>query len=369
LELVVLYERVGDLKGMEPYFNLGDTAGGLASMQKALALLEKLYVARSDDEDVVDQFANVLTHASMLSCSAGDVAGGLAFAQRGVALIEKLAAATPNNQSHEISLLAARHWLRFALEDNGQLPEAVEHSRQIIRDLQRLLQGDPKNMQLRRNLGVSYNVLGRDLLLLGDVAGALENHRNALALAEPLSVESPSEEMKADLAVTQWRLGRAQFAARDFESALANYRKALTLREPATANILNARAQDEVASMHADVGNVLAARNDFAGAAEALEKALAKAEEVSKRAPTNARFQARVALRYSELGRLHRSIAEAGSANAKAEWQRARDFFARSVAAWQELQHRNILMPADAAKPDEVVRELAACEAASNGRG
>ena len=365
LELVVLYERIGDVKGMEQYANLGDTAGALASLQKALEILERLYAAHPDNQEVINQFANVLTHASMLSCSAGDVANGLALGQRGVALMEKLVPATLNNQTLESSLLAGKHWLRFALEDNGQITEAVQQSRDLVRDVQRLLETDPKNNLFRRNLAVSYNMLGKDLLLLGDIASALESHKNALALVEQLAAESASEERRADVALTLWHLGRAQTAARDFDLALANYRKALDLREPVLAsNASNTRARDDVASIYADLGNALAATGDFAGATEALRKAVSLAEEVSKQAPTNARLRARLALRYSELGRVHLQFAEANSSEAKAEWQRAHDYLTKSSAVWEELRQKKILMPADASKPGEVARDLGAAEAA-----
>ncbi|HVF72781.1 MAG TPA: protein kinase [Chthoniobacterales bacterium] len=368
LELVVLYERVGDVKGMEQYANLGDTAGALASLRKALEILERLYAAHPEDQDVMDQFANVLTHAGTLSCSAGDVTAGLSLGQRGVALMQKLAASSPNSQTYEVGVVAARHWLRFALEDNGQVPEAVEQSRDLIKNLEALLQGDPKNTLFRRNLGISHNMLGKDLLVLGDVSGALESHRQALAIAEQLVAESNSEELKADLAMALWRMGRAQSAARDTEAALTNYRKALALREPILgANAANARARDDVASIYADLGNALVAQNDWAGARQALEKSVALAEDVSKQAPTNARFRARLALRYSELGRLHLQIAQSNPPDPKAEWERAREYLGKSAAIWDDLRQKKILMPADATKPEEVARDIALCNAAPTG--
>jgi tetratricopeptide (TPR) repeat protein len=364
LELVILYARVGDLKGMEQYSNLGDTAGGFASFQKALAILEPLYAVHPEVQDVIDQYGNVLTHASVLACSSGDVASGLDYGRRGVALMEKIVAARPNSQALEVSLLAARHWLRFALEDDGQLAAAVQQSRDIIKDLQRLLQGDPKNTLFRRNLGISLNMLGKDLLLMGDINGALESHQAGLAIAEQLAAESPSEEMKADVALSLWRLGRSQAAARNYEPALTNFRKALAAREPALANAQNARARDDVASIYADLGSGLAATGDFSGAREALTKAVLLAEEVSKQAPTNARYRARLATRYSDLGRIYLKSAQAHTSDPKAEWQRARDYLARSAVVWDELRQKNILMPVDAARPDEVTRNIATCDAA-----
>jgi len=69
-------------------------------------------------------------------------------------------------------------------------------------------------------------------------------------------------------------------------------------------------------------------------------------------------------VRYSELSRVHLQSAQAGSTDAKTEWQRARDYLAKSSAIWEELRQKKILMPADATKPDQVAQDLATCDAA-----
>ena len=352
LELVVLFSRVGDLKGMEQYSNLGDTAGALASLRRGLDILESLYRTHPDDEDVVDQFANALTHAGMLACTAGDATSGLAMQRRAVELSEKLAAANPNSQAYEMSLLAAKHWLRFALEDNARTDEAIAISREVVTDLQKMLQSDPKNSQVRRNLGVALDMLGKNLLLAGDVAGALQNSREAVAVLEQVVSEAGSDENRANLAVARWRLGRAMAANSDHAGAIEHYREALVLREPAIAtNAANSRARDDVASIHVDLAKASAAINDIEAAEQSFRRALLLAEEISAAAPSSARLRCHLALAHAEAGRLYAALNDRGP---------AQEHWAKSHAIWSELRESGRLVPAEAPRADEVARELTA---------
>ena len=364
LEVALSYSRLSDVLGNEQYANLGDTAGALAAARKAQGLIEPLHAADPQNGDIISRLANALSRVGMLSCGSGDVATGLPLQHRAVEIMERAAAADPNNQNWVIELLTAKHWLRLALEDNNQIAEAAELGREIVKALETIIAADPKNANFRRNLAVSYDALGKSLLSLGDGAGAIASHQTAIRTSEAMTAgSSPSPEVQAVTAVSLWRLGRAQAASGDHASALERYRQALAIREPVVAvDPRNARAGSDVAGMWADVGNSLAATGDFAGAVAAFAKSVPMTQELSDAGPTNARLRARLALRFAEAGKLHMRIAEARVAapnEAQAEWQRAHDYLTRSSAIWKELRETNRLIPADAAKPDEVERDLA----------
>ncbi|HEX8281347.1 MAG TPA: tetratricopeptide repeat protein, partial [Chthoniobacterales bacterium] len=265
---------------------------------------------------------------------------------------EKLAAANPNSQGYEMSVLAAKHWLRFALEDNARTDEAIAISRDVVGNLHRMLQADPKNVQVRRNLGVAQDMLGKNLLLAGDVAGALENAHASVAVLEQVVAETGSDEAKANAAAAHWRLGRACAANGDHSAAIKNYREALALREPAiAANAANSRARDDVASISVDLGSALASIADFGGAEEAFRKALPLAEEISAAAPSSARLRAHLATAHGEAGRVFL---------ARGDRDQAREHLAKSHALWSALRENGTLIPADTTKADDAARELAA---------
>jgi tetratricopeptide (TPR) repeat protein len=198
------------------------------------------------------------------------------------------------------------------------------------------------------------------------VSGALESHRKALAISEAMLAADPNNEAnKSDVAFTEQRLGEADAANHDLKSALENYRKALAIREATlTADSSNARARDDVSSIYADIGNVLSALSDHAGAVAAFVKAVPLAEEVSAQSPTNMRLRARLALRYLEAGKSCEQNARPGAADAQTHYRQAKDYLGKSLSIWQDLRSRGTLSPTDSNKPEEVIKEIAKCDAA-----
>jgi len=368
IAMAVLDEKIGDIKGLESFANLGDTAGALASYQKAKDLLEPLAAANTQNVEVTSQLAEVLNREGMLLDTTGDVAGALAMQRRSVGMLEQLAAADPNNQTYRVQLLAAKAFLRYALVDNNQISQAIDQSRQLIAELQRIATADPKNSDVRRSLGVTYNALGQDLLRTGDVAGALENHRKALAISEALLGADPdNEQNKSDVAFTVQRLGEALAAQRSYKLAIQNYRRALAIREATlAAEPSNARAKDDVSTIQADIAQTLIEDGDAHGAMTAMSTALSLAEQVASQAPSNARLRARLALRHLEIGKIHARLAQASGrseADRKFEWQQAREQLVQSAVIWRQLKDNGTLIPLDAGKPDEVTHEIAKCDA------
>ena len=367
LSLSELDVRIGDIKGMEVYSNLGDTAGALESYRSAEDLLEARSDADPQNHELRSILTSVLMRVGMLSDTMGNVAKALEKERKAIALSEELAASFPNNKSYRMDLLEANSFLRFALVDNNQISEAIEQSRKTIAILQSMSAADPKDISVRRDLEVIYNALGEDLLTSGDIAAALENHRKALPISEALLASDPnSEANKSDVALTLRLLGEAQAAAHDSRLAMENYRKALEMRQAIlNADASNARARDEVSMIYADIGNALATTGDVQGAGASYAQAVPLAEEVSAHSPTNAKLRARVALRYLEVGKLNLKIAQASSSlgDNTNPWKAARDWLQRSLNVWQELKSKGTLSVANTGKPDELAKEIATCDA------
>ena len=60
---------------------------------------------------------------------------------------------------------------------------------------------------------------------------------------------------------------------------------------------------------------------------------------------------------------IHAALGASGNLGATERlehWQTARDLYAQSLAVWQDMQKSGILTAEDAAKPQEVAREIAA---------
>ena len=369
LSLSELYTRMGDLKGMEIYANLGDTAGALDSYRNAEDLIETLSDANPQNQELRAALATILMRVGMLSDTTGDITDALEKERKAIALLEELAASYPNNKSYIMDLLEANSFLRYVFVDSNQIAKAIERSQKTIATLQSISATDPKDISVRRDLEVVYNALGEDLLISGDVVGALENHRTALSISQRLLASDPQSEVnKSDLALTLHDLGKAQTAAHDYRSALENYRRSLEIRQAAlTADASNVRARSAISTIHADIGNTLTMTGDIQGALTSFAQAVPLSEEVLAHSPANAKLRARVARRYQEVGQLHEKIAQAHAHSAtgdQAQWKVAREWFQKSLNVWREMKSKGTLNGADASKVDEVAREIARCDAA-----
>ncbi len=367
--LADLYTKIGDIKGMEGYPNLGDTIGASESYNKAIAMQEVLVAGDPENLELRLFLAKTLSNAGMILNTSGDVRGAIENGSRAVSLFEVIAAADPINVNYRMSLLSAYATLRYALVDNKQIAEAIQNSRKIIAGLEILIAADPQNVFVRRSLGVSHNALGQDLLRTGDVNGALENHRKAIAIAEALSAtDLSSAENKQDLAFSWRRLADGQVAARDFHAALENFRKALKMREEILASDpSNVGTKEDISSIYAGISTALAAISDTKGAMVALQKSLSLAEEMSAQSPKNAYQRVQVALRYFEMGKLQSEIAHSrreSKPQQKARLLESHTWLQRSLGVWLELREQKKLRPADADKPDQVSHAIARCDAA-----
>ncbi len=359
LALAQLHTRIGDISGMEGYANLGDIAGAFDHYRKAQELLEKLTRRGSPNSENMAIVANTLTHTAILAYASGDVSGTIERARRAIESASRLKAAEPNNQNYLDQILEAKNVLRYGLVDNNQVREAIKLSQSVITELESEIARDPKNVNFHRNLAVALNSLGRDMVLAGDAAGAIEHHRRALHICQTELAETGEEEVKQNTAFTLQRLGEAQLAQGDHVAALDNLRQALAVREPTVAaDPSNARAREDVAVILTGIGKALAAAGDYAGAVENLKRAISMAEALSKESPTHARRQLRVALQYFDLGQIHARAAEAG---ATAEHRvRARDALTRSVDLLRALKNRGALAPINESDLEKAEQALAA---------
>ena len=362
------YTRLGDIKGFENYSNLGDVMGSLDAYQKQMAIDEQLAANNPADTQLQFNLAVVLTKAGLMADVIGDINKALANERRALTIMETITAQEPNQRGYRVQLQATRGYLRFVLADHGQLTEAIDLTRKTLSELEAISGADPKNTYLRRGIAGNYNSLGSDLLAQGNSATAVENHRRALTVSEAiLSVSPNSEEVRTDVAIALERLGTAQFENRDPRAALESFRKALAIREellPRDPN--NARTRSAISSLQAGIAKALSANGDLPGALEACRKSIALAEELAAQAPMNIKRRAALAARYLEFGKVYEQLAEKSRLpdERRLNWQQAQEQLKRSLAIWNDLRDKGILIPANARKPDEAGAELHRCEAA-----
>ncbi|HYL84910.1 MAG TPA: serine/threonine-protein kinase [Candidatus Angelobacter sp.] len=167
-----------------------------------------------------------------------------------------------------------------------------------------LLQTDPGNAALKRELSGTYWKAGICLDASSNFQGALENLRRAQSLAQELGAAKGDSAARDWLAGDYWAIGHVLQERHDFTEALESYRRASALRESVAATD-SARAKAIRTHLAADyygTAEVLHSQGQHEAAAEAASKSLAILQALAKEDPENATLRGYLASSYTTLG-------------------------------------------------------------------
>jgi non-specific serine/threonine protein kinase/serine/threonine-protein kinase len=269
-ELATAYDKVGDLQGGLYQSNLGDTEGAKASYEKALRIREALSNREPSSEEVREALANSYDRLGWLNWTHGDPASaaewhhksleihralsasrpddlkrrfntsasfleygfmlaasgkideGLEILLEGVTLFEEVTKADPSNMTYKDGLSIA--YERVAMVFSAGTPRKDEGLKYFDKSLQiriQLMEADPLNTDLRRGVAASYGNISETQLKVGDVAGAVESARKAVAMMTGLSNADPQNaQFRQDAAYIRSNLAAALVESGDAATGL-----------------------------------------------------------------------------------------------------------------------------------------------------
>lgn len=209
---------------------------------------------------------------------------------------------------------------------------------------------------------------GRQLAATGDTATALDNYSKSLHLIQGLASADPADiGHQRWLALTHLSLGEL-FAKLDQSTrARDEYRKAISVTEQLWSDDpQRIETLRDLAREYQSLGVSFEQTNELSPALEFMSKAQSLAEQSAANDPQNGRIAHRLAKIYADVGEVHRKLA--GERNLPqpirtTNLRTARECYERSLQIWRELKQRDRVMPPDNAKPDDVARQLAECDA------
>lgn len=345
------YARLGDVQGLPTTPSLGDYAGALESYRTADRLCSRLLQGNPDDLKLQEQwlslqyriaavlgetqrtteakavYENALAKAELarkrVSPSDGvlreeaemrmrlatlytgaDNGKAIPHLQRSIEIASRLAEQSPNDDDRQSLLAIARARLGTAFFFQGQVQEGLAWARRSLEIRKELIRRRPNNVAYLHDLMVAYGRVG-DLSggpfltgNAGDSAAALENYRDALAIAEKLeSLDNRDTNAKIDLAVANMRVG---ITAQQPDS-LTHLRKAAALFEGTLKEAPNSvRRSNNLATTYEYLGRRLHENREWDEAAEAFRRSLALTKEGIRVDPSN--VSARVQLMASYDG-------------------------------------------------------------------
>jgi eukaryotic-like serine/threonine-protein kinase len=235
LDLIAAYTRLGGVQGNVYDQNLADTAGALASFNKALALARNLVDANPNDKDALRALAAASAARGEVLTEWGNPQDSVAALQAGVATYDRLIALPGATPPLILEASTANQILGDELgQDTGlaDIAAAIVVYRKSLELDERALRLDPAYLPARRGVANMHLHIG-NAQLDDDPAQALDQFRLAVHLLDALPEEEkdklPAVRLHAILvrkqAVALSELGQYSTAVPLFTQAAAVFQR------------------------------------------------------------------------------------------------------------------------------------------------
>jgi tetratricopeptide (TPR) repeat protein len=192
---------------------------------------------------------------------------------------------------------------------SGDVAGALQNQRKALAISEDLAAEDPSNKVIRRRLFVSYTNLGDALLQEADYKGGLEVYQKALSVAQSLHradrADPKNSQAANDLSLCYVKIGYTLHQTGNQDDALKNYRHSPAVRETlSTADPTNADFRRRLSAAYERIGDFFAEEGKVATALENQQHALEIDRSLAATDPDNADDQLGLALSYSNVGEL-----------------------------------------------------------------
>ena len=367
-ELAVAYNGLGGL-----YLASGPPDKAVEYIRKSLPMLEALVArdpaSRDLRQHVVTAYLGLgKALGSPANPNLGDVKGALAAVGKAMAEQERLVAQDPANVSHLQGMGACHNAMGMLFVALGDKEAELEQNRKGLEIQKALLAADPANSNTRRELAVALGNTGSNLRSLNQKAAALPHFHEALAHYEMLVAADPKDVFVR----RQWAVANRNVAvalgADDRAEALRLFQKATgILAEIVGIDPNNTDFRRQWAFTYLATGRFQNEINEFEQAVGYLSEGLRIGEALLRDSPADVSVHTTLALLYNQLGLTHAKWAaksDLPKAGAREHWTRAKEAYGKTLAVYEGLKAAGKLSRADATKPDELAREIAACDAA-----
>jgi serine/threonine protein kinase/tetratricopeptide (TPR) repeat protein len=288
-ELASAYERLGNVEGDMYGSSLGDSKGGLQSLQKAVAIRRAIVTA--NPRNVEDMIALVRAYQEtgrMQWYALGGTKEALQNLQQAISIGESAVRIDPQNLNAIEALARAYQYLGDIQGGSGlrggtaDLREGLENHRKALPLLQRVAEAasDPEKTYLlsRATIGV-----GDDYVRTGDAEQALESYQKAEEILRPVAEKVNNTVYRRGFAVCHTRMGDALLMIGRPSEALAHYRKERQILEPlAMADPKDMVVQSTFVTSEGDIGHAMVEAGQVEQGKVTLLRAMARTAAYAK---------------------------------------------------------------------------------------
>jgi eukaryotic-like serine/threonine-protein kinase len=350
------------------YLLSGPPDQAVAFLRKALPLLEALLAQQPRSEEL--RFLVSTAHTGMAKAlgnpgapNVGNTAGAMEHMRKAVALNEELVREHPGDFGYEQALAAKHNFFALLLMSVGDRAGQLEQNLKGVAAGKALVAADPANAFFRKELAVQLGNVGSTLMQMQEKAKALEYFREALPIYDALVAADPSDiSTRRNWAVGHRNVGLG-IGASDPAEAFRYLDKAVAIfRELVAKDPKNGDFGRQLAIVLLGRSRIQAEINDADGAIATAHQGIVAAEQVAAMSPADVSARTTLAQLLAQLGAAHAKAAAEG--DARRHWSEARNAYSRSRELYEAMKAKGTLSRADAGKPDELTAEIAKCDAA-----
>jgi non-specific serine/threonine protein kinase/serine/threonine-protein kinase len=304
--------------------NLGDTQGGLASQGKVLSIREQLADFDRSNAGDLQGLANAHSGMANLYMLNGKPEKALEHFRQAILLVERLLEKTPANE--DIRFLAATNYIALAKAlgspvhaNVGDTRGALEYARKALNAYEQLAAEHPTNLAYQQALANTHNTRGHLFNAMGQRKEQLAEMLKAADIDRALVAAEPGNTLYLrELAVQLGNVGSVMVQLKDKPGAMPYFREALAIYEGLVAadpNDASTRRQWAVANRN--VGAALGATNREE-AFPSLQKAIDILADLVSKNPKNGDFRRQWAFSYLALSRVQVELDDPAGAVASA---------------------------------------------------
>ncbi len=242
----------------------------------------------------------------------GNTDAALANYRSSLATREKLLARYPGDPQVLRDVGVSWNEIGRALDRQGDMAGAAEAFAQDVAFSRRVFNDSPADNANVLSLAQALNTHGDALRKLSRLDEALKQYREAFSLGELLAAKAPADPRLRSLrSISALKLGAIADLRGDYPQAAEMYTKALGFaKESLDATPDSTRLIQSVLAAHYQLASVLLKQGDTAASIGHSNEAIAQAEKLHAIEPRNAQYRARIATTLSLRGRAHRAAGD-----------------------------------------------------------
>ena len=285
--------------------NIGSIAGKLGNSTLALEAVQNLQKQLDPKKDLW-WFAAALSDEANILLVLGDNRKASEKYRQGHLLLEQLVKAEPDNLNLQRDLSVSYGNVGDMHVNSGDNAAALKAYQESLAIRKRLAELDPKHTDWQHNLSVSHVTVGDMHVKSGNNAAALKAYQDGLAITKRLTELDPKHtDWQRDLSVSHAKVGDMHVKSGNNAAALKAYQESLAIRKRlAELDPAVVEWQTNLVVSHTKVGDMHVKSGDNAAALKAYQESLAIRKRLTELDPAVVEWQTDLVVSYVKLSQI-----------------------------------------------------------------